>query len=305
MKSLYGGIEAGGTKFICGIGTCPEDFQNEIIIPTTSPSETMDQVKRYFKKQSLKHSLKGIGIGSFGPIDLNPKNKTYGYITSTPKKEWVNFDIMGILKRNLRIPVFIDTDVNVAAFCEGKWGAGKGLDTFIYITIGTGIGGGGFINGNLMHGLVHPEMGHIFIPHNLKEDSFKGICPAHNDCFEGLASGPAIEKRWGIKPINLPSDHEAWKLEAKYLAYALVNYICTLSPQRIIIGGGVMNQKQLFPLVRQRVKELLNNYFQSIYILDSIEEYIVPPKLRNRAGVLGAIALAQNEIDCLSRKNNL
>jgi fructokinase len=295
MAKVFGGIEAGGTKFVCGIGTGPQDYKNELIIPTSSPSKTLDSVIDYFTKLSSKYSISGIGIGSFGPLDLNIKSKTYGSITTTPKKQWVNTDILGIIKRTLGIPVFIDTDVNAAALGEWKWGAAKGLNTFIYLTIGTGIGGGGIVNGKLMHGLVHPEMGHIFIPHDSEKDTLSGICPAHNDCFEGLASGPAIESRWKINPKDLPSDHKAWDLEAMYIAYALVNYICTLSPQRIIIGGGVMQQGHLFPTIRHYVKNLINNYIKSEDINNKIDNFIVPPKLGAKSGVLGAIALAQNE----------
>jgi len=295
MTNQFGGIEAGGTKFVCGVGSCPEDFKEKIIFDTTSPKETLHKVIHYFKTQISKYSLKAIGIGSFGPVDLNKKNKTFGYILNTPKKKWSNVNIFGILSNELNVPVIIDTDVNVAAIAEHKWGAAQKLDTFIYLTIGTGIGGGGYVNGNPIHGLLHPEMGHILIPHSFKDDPFKGVCPSHNDCFEGLACGPAIEKRWGSKAINLAQDHEAWELEANYLAYALVNYICTLSPQRIIMGGGVMHQKQLLPIIRKRVLELLNNYIQSNIILDNIEDFIVPPGLGTKSGVIGAIALAQTK----------
>ena len=176
---------------------------------------------------------------------------------------------------------------------EWRWGAAQGLDTFIYLTIGTGVGGGGMVNGRLMHGLVHPEMGHVRLPHDWEADPFPGRCPFHGDCLEGMASGPAIEARWEQRAEKLPPAHEAWALEANYLGYALVNFIVTLSPQRIILGGGVMQQAHLFPLVRERVLELLNAYVQAPAILEQIESYIVPPALGNRAGVLGAIALGQ------------
>jgi len=161
------------------------------------------------------------------------------------------------------------------------------------LTIGTGIGGGGLSSGKLLHGLIHPEMGHIRLPHDLARDPFPGACPYHGDCLEGLASGPALEKRWGARAETLPPDHPAWKLEARYLALALVNFICTLSPQRIILGGGVMEQAQLFPLIRREVQQLLNGYVQSPVIIENIDAYIVPPGLGKRAGVLGAIALAE------------
>ena len=191
------------------------------------------------------------------------------------------------------LPVSFDTDVNGAALGEWRWGAAQGLDTFIYLTIGTGIGGGGLFNGHLMHGLLHPEMGHIPLPHDKEVDPFEGVCPFHGDCFEGLAAGPAMEKRWGQKAETLPADHPAWDLEVHYIALALQSLICTLSPQRIILGGGVAQQPQLIPLIRQKTRAFLNGYVQSTEILENIDGYIVPPALGGRAGVLGAIALAQ------------
>ena len=189
-----------------------------------------------------------------------------------------------------------DTDVNAAAFSEGRWGAAQGVDTFTYLTIGTGIGGGGMVNGKLMHGLLHPEIGHMRIPHDRAVDPYDGACPYHGDCLEGLAAGPALQGRWGVRGEALPADHPAWPLEAHYLALALVNLVCTLSPQRIIIGGGVMQQLHIFPLIRKQVQELLNGYLQVPVLLDHIDSYIVPPALGNQAGVLGAIALAQQAL---------
>jgi fructokinase len=199
----------------------------------------------------------------------------------------------GIVERALGVPVGFDTDVNVAALGEAHWGNAQGLTTFLYLTVGTGIGGGGLFNGRLMHGLVHPEMGHMLLPHDRKADPFPGICPYHGDCLEGLACGPALQARWGMAGGSLPPDHPAWVMEADYLALACVNFICILSPQRIILGGGVMSQGQLFPLIRQRVQALLNGYIQAPAILEQIDTYIVPPGLGSRAGVLGALALAE------------
>jgi fructokinase len=192
--------------------------------------------------------------------------------------------------------VGFDTDVNGAALSEWRWGAAQGLDTFLYLTIGTGVGGGGLINGKLMHGLVHPEMGHMRLPHDWQADPFPGNCPFHGDCLEGMASGPALHKRWGQRGDSLPPDHPAWELEALYLAWGLVNLVCTLSPQRIILGGGVMAQPQIWPLLRGKTQQLLNGYVRSPAILEHIDEYIVPPGLGGRAGVLGAMALAENEL---------
>jgi fructokinase len=241
---------------------------------------------------NLHKGLSAIGIAAFGPLNLDVKSPTYGYITSTPKPGWAYTDLAGLIGRALKVHIGFDTDVNGAALGEHRWGAAQGLDNFIYLTIGTGIGGGGMINGKLMHGLVHPEMGHIRIPHDMQDDPYKGHCPFHRDCFEGLASGPAILERWGQPAEALPTDHPAWALEARYIALALQNYICTLSPQKLILGGGIMEQPQLFPMVRKNVQELLNNYIRAREIIKDIDNYLVPPKLGSQAGVLGAIALA-------------
>ena len=205
-------------------------------------------------------------------------------------------DIAGTFRAAFHVPVGFDTDVNAAALAEWRWGAAQGLDTFVYLTIGTGIGGGGMVNGRLMHGLVHPEMGHMRLPHDLVADPFAGTCPFHGDCLEGLASGPAMNARWLQPAEQLPDDHPGWALEMRYLAFALVNIICTLSPERLILGGGVMSKKQLFPLLRQEVRDLLNNYVRA-QRLDAIDDYIVPPWLGERAGVLGALALAEQAVE--------
>lgn len=292
---LYGGIEAGGTKFVCVIGTGPNDLKAEESFPTTTPTETLNRAIRFFKKHSYEQQLTAIGIASFGPIDLNTSSLTFGYITSTPKPGWINTDILGTIKSALNIPVAFDTDVNGAALGEYRFGSAKGMDNFIYLTIGTGIGGGGMINGKLIHGLLHPEMGHIRIPHDWKKDPFPGLCPYHNDCFEGLASGPAISSRWGKPVKELPDKHPAWDLEAHYIALALTNYICTLSPERIILGGGVMERSVMLPLIRDEVQKLLNNYINKPEITKNINDYIITPELGKYAGVLGAIALAEEK----------
>lgn len=291
--TLWAGIEVGGTKVVCALGKGPENIIAETTIETRSPKETLNHVIGFFKNQQEQFGpVKSIGIGTFGPVDLDPDSPTHGYITTTPKQDWTHTNLVGMLKEEFHVPVGIDTDVNAAALAENLWGAAKGLETFIYLTIGTGIGGGGMINGKLVHGLLHPEMGHILIPHNKVDDPFPGICPFHGDCLEGLACGPAIEKRWGVNPNELPPEHRAWELEARYLAMGLVNYICTLSPQRIIMGGGVMQQPQLFSLIRKNVSALLNSYLNLPAILYHIDDYIIPPELSKKAGVLGALALA-------------
>jgi fructokinase len=297
MNNLYGAIEAGGTKFVCAVGSSPDDLHIEKF-DTTTPKETISNTIQFFREQNSRNKLNAIGIGSFGPIDLDKNSDTYGYITSTPKPNWAHIDFVGAIHNEFNIPIGFDTDVNAAAFGEHYWGAAKGLSDFIYLTIGTGIGGGGMLNGQLMHGLVHPEMGHIFIPLDSK-DEYKGKCPFHkNRCFEGLASGPAIQERWNKQAKDLGSNHKAWELEAHYISMALINYICTLSPQRIIIGGGVMKQKHLFPLIHEKVINMLNDYIQSPEIVNNISNYIVPPSLGNRAGILGGIALAIQESAC-------
>ena len=298
MHALYGGIEAGGTKFICAVGTGPEDIRSEIRFPTTQPSETLQMAVDFFNEQEKKFGkLTALGIASFGPVDLNPASPFYGFITSTPKPGWANTDIVGIIRKEIPIPIGFDTDVNGAALGEWRWGAAQGLDTFIYLTIGTGIGGGAMVNGNLVHGMLHPEMGHILVPHDHQLDPFPGSCPYHGDCLEGLSTGPALEKRWGQRGETLPIDHPAWGLEANYIAQALMNFVLTLSPQRIILGGGVMQQQQIFPLIRAKVQKSLNGYIRSEQILEQMDQYIVPPALGGRAGVLGAIALGYREAE--------
>ncbi len=292
--ALFGGIEAGGTKFVCAVGSGPDDVRQEIRYSTTTPAESIGRAIAFFRDvRAQGATLRAVGIAAFGPLDPNPASPTFGYITTTPKPGWAHADFVGPLRAALGLPVGFDTDVNGAALGEGKWGAAQGLDTFVYLTIGTGIGGGALVEGRLLHGLMHTEMGHIRIPHDWGNDPFPGVCPYHGDCFEGLACGPAIEARWGQRAETLPPDHPAWALEARYIALALVNTLLSLCPQRIILGGGVMEQAHLFPLIRQEVVALLNGYVQVPAILRDIECYIVPPGLGNRAGVLGAIALAQ------------
>jgi fructokinase len=289
----WGGIETGGTKFVCAVGTGPDDIRAEARIPTTTPEETLEEVLGFFRRQAGQGPPAAVGIASFGPVDLDPGSPTYGFTTTTTKPGWSNVDVAGTIARGLGVPVGFDTDVNGAALGENRWGAARGLDTFIYLTVGTGIGGGGMCGGNLLHGLVHPEMGHAYVPHDLERDPFPGSCPYHGDCLEGLASGRALERRWGRRGETLPPDHPAWQLEAHYLSLALANYIFTLSPRRIVMGGGVTRQEQLFPAVRSGVTLLLKGYLQSPALLQEVDDYIVPPGLGNRSGVLGAIALAR------------
>jgi fructokinase len=295
---LCGAVEAGGTKFVCMVGTGPGDMREQARFSTLSPEATLRETLDFFRSAAARHGqLEAIGIASFGPIDLHFDSPTYGFITSTPKPGWANVDVAGTIRDALAVPVGFDTDVNAAALSEWRWGAAQGLETFIYLTIGTGIGGGGMVNGRLMHGLVHPEMGHVRIPHDVDADPFAGVCPFHGDCLEGLASGPAMNARWLQPAEQLPDDHPGWLLEARYLALALVNFICTLSPERIVIGGGVMSKTSLYPLARSQVLALLNNYVRAPQILEAMDDYIVPPWLGGHAGVLGALALAQQVVE--------
>jgi fructokinase len=289
--SLWGAIEAGGTKFVCAVGTGPDDL-HEVRFPTTTPAETMGRALEFFREQHGRQRLSAIGIGSFGPVDPDPASPGFGYITSTPKPGWANVDIVSWVGQALEVPVGFDTDVNAAALGEHRWGAAQDVGTFIYLTVGTGLGGGALVDGRLLHGMVHPEMGHIPVPHDRQADPYPGACSCHGDCLEGLSAGPAIEGRWGQRAENLPPEHPAWELEAHYLALGLVSYICILSPQRIVMGGGVMEQTHLFPLIRAKVGQVLNGYLQTPQILERLDQYIVPPGLGNRAGVAGALALA-------------
>ena len=293
MTKLYGGIEAGGTKFKCIITTEDAQILQEKTIPTSDPKATMQRVLEFFNDDCSKYfsQLAAIGIGSFGPLNLEPTSDEYGSITSTPKPGWSHFPMLKTIQDSLKRPTAIDTDVNAAALGEKLWGVGRQINDLLYLTIGTGIGGGAVVNGKPLHGLIHPEMGHFHIPHDRQIDLFEGGCPFHKDCFEGLASGPALQLRWGVRGEELPDVHPAWELEAGYIASALTAFICILSPQRIVLGGGVMRRAQLFPLVRRKVQHLLNGYIQSPAILDHPEEYICAPALGEESGALGAAAL--------------
>jgi fructokinase len=293
MTQLLGAIEAGGTKFVCALGTDAGEIRAQARFPTTTPNETIERAVRFFRGQEhALGELAAVGIASFGPLDLDPLSRTFGFITSTPKPGWQDTNLLGPIREGLHVPIRIDTDVNAAAMAEWRWGSAQGLDPVVYLTIGTGIGGGALVNGSPIHGLIHPEMGHFRVPHDRISDPFPGSCPFHGDCLEGLASGPAIEKRWGARAETLPSEHPAWPLEARYLAMGIAAVICIVSPQRIILGGGVMEQDQLFPMIRGEVASQLNGYVQAPAILDRIDQYVVPPGLGAQAGVLGALALA-------------
>ena len=269
--------------------------------PTTSPEATLALAIKFLREES-HGELKAVGIGSFGPIDLHHTSLTFGYVTSTPKVGWQNFNLAGTVREALNVPVGFDTDVDAAALGEARWGAAQNLTDFLYLTVGTGIGGGAIINGRVLHGLVHPEMGHIRVPHDLARDPYPGGCPYHGDCLEGLASGPAMQGRWGKAAQELPPDHPAWILEAHYLALGLANWVLSLSPQRVLLGGGVLRQAHLFPRIRKELAGLLNGYIQATEVTRDMDEYVVAPQLGGRAGVLGGLVLAEHAYTRLDRE---
>jgi fructokinase len=293
MAGLVGGLEAGGTKFVCAVGTGPDDVRAEARFATTTPHETLQRAVAFFAEQAARAPLAAVGIAGFGPLDLDPRSATFGFVTTTPKPGWRYVDLVTPLRRALGVPVALDTDVNGAALAEHRWGSARGVGLLVYVTVGGGIGGGALVHGRPVHGLVHPEMGHLRLPHDRERDPFPGTCPHHGDCWEGLASGPALAARWRQAPETLPDVHVAWDLEAHYLALGLANVILVLSPERLVLGGGVMTRAGLMPLIRSKVVEVLGGYVQSSALGDRIDDYLVAPALGDRAGVLGAMALAQ------------
>ena len=273
---------------MCAVGTGPHDLRAETSFPTTTAVDTLTRAVAFLDA----HDVAAVGIASFGPLDLDANSPTAGFITDTPKAGWSRVDIAGAFRRALAVPISIDTDVNAAALGEYRWGAGAGCDPVVYLTVGTGIGGGVIAGGRPLHGLVHPEMGHMRIPRD-PGDAFEGICPFHGDCLEGLASGPAIHARRGLPGEGLRVDDPVWTLEAQYLALGIANIVTVLSPQRIIVGGGVMRHPSLLGRVRADVQRILGGYVRAPAVIDAIDRFIVAPALGERAGVLGAFALAQ------------
>ncbi len=283
---FLGALEAGGTKMVMAICDTDGNIISRKIIPTKSPDETLPEMISYYKS----YDISALGIATFGPVDLNKNSSTYGNILMTPKTKWVNYPLLSTFQNSLHIPMLIDTDVNGSCLGEVTYGDSKGLTDVIYITIGTGIGAGIISGGNMIHGMMHPEAGHIPVTPR-SADPGKCICPYHTNCLEGLASGPSIEKRWGLTADKLLDRDEVWELEADYISDALVSFIMTLSPQRIILGGGVMHVDALFPLIRTKVKEKLNGYIRS-HELEDMDSYITPPSLKDDQGILGALRLA-------------
>lgn len=288
---MIGALEAGGTKMVCAIGKEDGTILEQVSIPTTTPEETMPRIFDYFKDKEIR----ALGVAAFGPVNVNKKSSKYGYILDTPKLAWKNYDFLSAIKEEIHVPIGLDTDVNGSCLGEMTYGCAKGLDSVIYITIGTGVGVGAAINGKLLHGMLHPEAGHILLPLS-KQDEKGGICPYHKNCFEGLAAGPSIEARWGKKAVELAGQDEVWEMESFYIAQALMNYVLTLSPQKIILGGGVMHQEQLFPLIRKKTAELLNGYINTPELND-IDNYIVPASLHDNQGIMGCIKLGIDAIE--------
>jgi fructokinase len=279
-----GGIEAGGTHWNCAISSGEgAELVRVDTFPTTTPAETIGRAVEFFAAEPY---LEALGVGLFGPVEVRRDSPRWGTILSTPKPGWEDVDVIGALAAALKVPIALDTDVNAAAVGEWRHGAAQGLETFVYVTVGTGIGGGVFANGRPVHGLLHPEVGHMMVPHDRGRDPFAGCCPFHGDCLEGLASGTAMRERWG-RPAEELSDAEAWDLEAEYLALGLANLVLVLSAERIVLGGGVGRAPGLVERVRTRLSETLAGYVPA--------PPVVTPGLGPRSGVIGAIDLARTQ----------
>ena len=285
-----GALEAGGTKMVCAIGDETGKIYDQVSIPTETPDVTIPKLIEYFEKNTVD----ALGIASFGPVELDPKAPNYGYITTTTKVAWRNFDMAGSFARSLKCPIGFDTDVNGSVLGEVTFGQARGKSCVIYLTIGTGVGAGIYIEDKLLHGMLHPEAGHVLIEKR-NGDAYAGKCPYHRNCLEGLAAGPALEERWGKKAVDLADKTEVWQLEADYIAQALTGYVLTLSPEMIILGGGVMHQKQLFPLIRAKVTEFLGGYIQAEELRD-MDHYIVPASLHDDQGIMGCLELARRAL---------
>ncbi|MBO4902791.1 MAG: ROK family protein [Lachnospiraceae bacterium] len=284
---IYGALEAGGTKMVCATGLADGTILEQTSIPTTTPDDTVEKIADFFSDKGIV----SLGIATFGPVDVKKGSPTYGCILNTPKLAWQNYNLLSALKKRISVPMEIDTDVNGSCLGELTFGCAKGLDSVIYITIGTGVGVGIAINGKLMHGMLHPEAGHILLNKH-PDDPYPGKCPFHPNCMEGLCAGPAIEERYGKPAFELSDRQDVWELEAYYIAQAIVDFVCTLSPRKVILGGGVMHQEQLFPLIRKKTKELLNGYIETAELAD-MENYIVPASLHDDQGIMGAVQLAK------------
>lgn len=287
-KNLFGAVEAGGTKFLLAIGSCHDEIVAQTQIPTTTPDETLQRTIEWFQGQD---GISALGIASFGPVDLDPASSKWGYITDTPKPGWRQTNVAARLGLALGCPVGLDTDVNGAAIGEYLHGAAKGCDVAIYVTVGTGIGGGAVIGGQTIKGMRHPEMGHVMLRRHPEDQNFDGACPIHGDCLEGLASGPAIKARWGSSLSELAPDHIAHEIIADYMAQFCQTLIAFYSPHRIILGGGVLQTAGLLDKIRARATVHTGSYFGV-----QADEIIVAPGLGTRSGIAGAFELAKRAL---------
>ncbi|HLZ10078.1 MAG TPA: ROK family protein [Chloroflexota bacterium] len=295
MRSVLGAVEGGGTKFVCVIGTSPTDVVDQLIFPTVDPEETISTVIEFFQRPRPGIELAALGVATFGPIELDRASPEYGGTVATTKPGWSFIQIVRPISRRLNVPVGWDTDVNGAVLGEVRWGAGRGFDPVVYLTIGTGINGGVFVNGATVHGLQHPELGHLPMP-PIDGDEFPGICEYHGRCLEGVASGPAIAARAGRPVVDIPDEDPIWDVTARYLGYGLMTVVVTVSPRRIILGGGVMRQAHLLPKVRRALQVVLNDYVHVPELLDRIDDYVVPSALGQEAGLYGALVLAERAL---------
>jgi fructokinase len=290
MSELYGGVETGGTWCVCALGAGPGAIEARETFRTVEPAETLERIGAFF---AAHPTPRAVGVGSFGPVDVDLESATWGHVMNTPKPGWRHTAVAGVLRERLGVPIAFDLDVAASAVGEQRWGAGRGAPSLAYLTAGTGIGAGLLIDGHPRHGLLHPEVGHLRIPHDRERDPYPGACRLHGDCWEGLACGPALEERWGCSPAELPDEHPAWSLEADYLALGILSIVTVFSPHRVILGGGIMDRAGLMAMVRGRVRGLLGGYLESPLLAERIDEYLVGPGLGDDAGVLGAIAMAQ------------
>jgi fructokinase len=293
MPELFGGVETGGTWCVCALGSGPDDIVAREQFRTAEPPTTLQRIIGFFESHPRPLA---VGIGSFGPVDVHRDSPTWGFVTTTPKPGWRHTSVAGVIAERLGVPVGFDLDVAAAAVGEHRWGAGRGVPSLCYLTVGTGVGAGILVDGRPVHGLVHPEVGHLRVPHDWDRDPFPGCCPAHGDCWEGLASGPALAQRWKVSPDELPDEHPAWALEAEYLAQGILSIVSVASPHRVVVGGGVMERAGLAGLVRGRLRELVNGYLDTPLLGEQVDRYLVAPELGDDAGVLGAIALAQQAL---------
>ena len=295
-EPVFAGVELGGTKVVCGLARADGELLERASIGTRDPGPTLDEVRRILASWAERHGPPAaLGAATFGPIELDEGSPDYGLIGHSPKVHWRGVRLTEALAECTPGPVVAQTDVNGAALGEARWGAGKGVDPLVYITVGTGIGGGVLVGGRAITGVQHPELGHMYVP-RAPEDLYEGGCANHGDCVEGLAAGPSIVARWGSNLSDLPEGHAAYRLISHYVAHLVVNVVLTVAPQRVILGGGVMSNPGLFPPVRRKVIRLLGGFFAPSSIEEAAEEYLVPPALGGDAGVLGAAALGMDAL---------